>query len=66
MRKTTLKGAALAALTGSVLQFGGCLDLGQALQTGLWFTALEFATDNDGFFDLFEDGEPTPDADDGA
>lgn len=27
MRKSTLKGAALAALAGTVLQFGGCLNL---------------------------------------
>jgi len=52
------KGAALAALSGSLFGFGGCLDLNW--QQLLWDTALyagqEFVLDNDGVFDLFEDG----------
>jgi hypothetical protein len=56
MRKSTLKGAALAALAGTVLQFGGCLNLNRILQYGAWYAALEFVTDNDGVFDLFESG----------
>jgi len=55
---TTKKGAALAALAGSFLFFGGCL--------GGWFNAAiaglpgtiiaEWLLDNDNVFDLFEDG----------
>lgn len=64
MRK--MKRATLAALCGAMLfQFGGCLSFGGNTWWGrlFWdaaiFTGLEFATDNDGIFDLFEDGEPT-------
>ena len=53
------KGAALAALSGATL-FGGCLgDLNW--QRLLWDTAIyagtEWVLDNDGVFDLFEDGD---------
>jgi hypothetical protein len=51
------KGAALAILSGATL-FGGCLGLNW--QRLLWDTAIyagtEFVLDNDGVFDLFEDG----------
>ncbi len=55
------KSAALAALTGVTL-FIGCLgNIGW--KRLLWDTALyagtEFVLDNDGVFDLFEDGDPT-------
>lgn len=32
MRSRTLKGAALAAMAGTMLQFGGCVDLEAGLQ----------------------------------
>ena len=55
------KGAMLALLSGLTL-FGGCLG-GFGWQKVFWATAIyagqEFVLDNDGVFDLFEDGEPT-------
>jgi len=52
------KGAALAAAAGSMMMFGGCLDLNW--QRLIWDTAIyaaqEFVLDNDGVFDLFEGG----------
>lgn len=64
MRKKT-KSVALSVLAGSMmLGIFGCLDFGflnfRQIGTGL---AVEFLTDNDAIFDLFEDGEPTPEAD---
>jgi len=57
MGKKTMKAAATIALLGTVLQFGGCI--------GRWFNMvwanlpgtviMEFLTDNDAVFDLFED-----------
>ncbi len=51
------KCAALAALSGATL-FGGCLGLDwqQLLWTTAIYAADEFVLDNDGVFDLFEDG----------
>lgn len=54
MRKKTMKVAALLACAGTVFQFGGCL--GNILPSALTYGVLEFALDNDGIFDLFEDG----------
>lgn len=56
------KGAAVAALAGTMLLGGGCLGFGGGNWWGnlLWDTAtyagLEFVLDNDTVFDLFEDG----------
>ncbi len=59
MRKNTLKVAMVGLLAGTVFQFG-CLNIG-----GLWksfitaapiYALMEFVLDNDGVFDLFEDG----------
>lgn len=62
-----VKKTVLAALVGSMAIFGGCLGgggfLGRVLMDAAVYTGLEFVTDNDGIFDLFEDGEPTQDAD---
>ena len=61
MRK--MKRATLAALCGAMLfQFGGCLNnswWGRLVWDSAVYTGLEFVLDNDGIFDLFEDGEPT-------
>ena len=35
---------------------GGCINFNTLLQATLYGTILEFVTDNDGVFDLFEDG----------
>ncbi len=47
------------AMGGIVLQFGGCPILGglfsNLLENGVSFAALEFLTDNDNIFDLFND-----------
>ncbi len=55
--KKTMKTAALAAVCGTVLG-SGCLGLNW--QSILWgsavYAGLEFVTDNDGVFDLFEAG----------
>lgn len=62
MRKKTLKGAALAAMAGCLLQFGGCLGggpFGRMLWDGAMHVGWEFVTDNDAVFDLFEDGDVT-------
>jgi hypothetical protein len=58
MKSKTVKRFVMVALTGTLLQFGGCL--------GTWFSAAlqglpgtilaEFLLDNDSIFDLFEDG----------
>jgi len=61
MRK--MKRAMLAALTGSIAIFGGCLGggffetwWGRVVLDGALDTAWDFVADNDGVFDLFEDG----------
>lgn len=62
MNKRSLKLAAMAALVGSVCQFG-CLGSGflsQLLRTAAVSTAIEFVLDNDAVFDLFEGGAVTP------
>jgi hypothetical protein len=58
MRKRTLKGAALAALLGSLLGFGGCLDTwwGRIVVDTALYAGQEYLFDNDAVFDLFEDG----------
>ncbi len=57
-----VKRAALAALVGGTV-FGGCLNMGgwwgRAMLDAAMYTGLEYVTDQDGVFDLFEDGEPT-------
>ena len=58
MGKKTMKGAAIAALLGSVLQFGGCFGSswwGRLLEDAALSAAYEFIWDNDGILDLFED-----------
>jgi len=63
--KKTLKTAALAALCGTVLG-GGCLGSGW-WRNVLWgsaiYAGLEFVTDSDGVFDLFDDGDRDTDGD---
>lgn len=60
MAKNWLKGAAIAGVGGSMLLLDGCL----SWDSGFWRRALwgvgvgagvEFLTDNDGVFDLFQD-----------
>lgn len=61
MKSKTVKSFVMVALTGTLLQFGGCL--------GTWFNAawqgipgtilVEFLLDNDSVLDLFEDGGTT-------
>ncbi|MHC4091455.1 MAG: hypothetical protein ACYSVY_14490 [Planctomycetota bacterium] len=57
MGKKMLKYGALVATGGMILQFGGCL--GGNWQNLAWsavtYAGLEFVTDNDGVFDLFQD-----------
>jgi len=50
------KKAALAVVAGSMMAFGGCINWQQLLYTAAVNTAIEFVTDNDNIFDLFEDG----------
>ena len=53
------KGAAVAALAGSMLFGGGCLNAGwwwNAIEIAAVASATEFVLDNDTVFDLFEDG----------
>lgn len=56
MKSKTVKGIAMAALAGTLLQFGGCLNLGQMIRYGAWYAAFEYVTDQDIVFDLFEGG----------
>ena len=56
MRKKSMKIAAMILTAGTLLQFGGCLNLKEFLRVGVTATAIEFLTDNDAIFDLFEDG----------
>jgi hypothetical protein len=55
MGKKTMKGAALAAVLGTVLQFGGCFNLQTLFASAATYATLEFVLDNDGVFDLFAD-----------
>lgn len=60
MGKKLMKGGLLAALLGTAFQWGGCLNgnswWSRAFWTAAGYTGLEFVTDNDGVFDLFEGG----------
>ena len=60
MRKRTMKGAALAALAGTILGFGGCLGMdtwwGRILWDGALNVGWNYVLDNDAVYDLFEDG----------
>jgi hypothetical protein len=57
MGKKTMKAAAVVALLGTVLQFGGCINsiVGKIFGQALGYVGLEFLTDNNGVFDLFTD-----------
>lgn len=60
MKSKTVRMAVLVGLLGTVLE-GGCLGSGwwrQALISAAVYTGLEFVTDNDSVFDLFQDGPP--------
>ena len=63
-----VKKAAFAAMIGTATLFGGCLSLdgfwGRQLMNAAFYAGYEYVLDNDAVFDLFEDGEPTPDAED--
>lgn len=60
MRKRTVKATAMTILASGCLFQLGCLNLGGLFSQGLAaipvYAALEFLTDSDGVFDLFEDG----------
>jgi hypothetical protein len=49
---------ALAALAGTLMVFGSCLSVNpqQLLVGAATHSVIEFVLDNDGVFDLFEDG----------
>ena len=57
MGKKTMKAAAVVALLGTVLQFGGCIGaIASTFVRGLpGYLVTEFVLDNDGVFDLFAD-----------
>lgn len=58
MGKKTMKGAALAALFGTVLQFGGCFGdswWGRWLSDAVLYATYEFVLDNNAVVDLFTD-----------
>lgn len=60
MMKKMKKAACLAVMGGALLQFGGCglgswLNPGRLVQSLIPYAGLEFLTDNDGIFDLFQD-----------
>ncbi len=69
MKIKKIKMVALATIAGGTVLGGGCIG-GLPWQQLLWFSAaeigLEFVTDNDAVFDLFEDGAVGTAADDGA
>ena len=69
MKINKIKTVALATIAGGAVLGGGCIG-GLPWQQLLWFSAaeigLEFVTDNDAVFDLFEDGAETAAAADGA
>jgi len=50
------KKAALAALAGTLMAFGGCLNWQQLLYSAGINSLIEFVTDNNNVFDLFPDG----------
>lgn len=61
MRKKMLKSAGLVVLLGTCFQFGGCGNLGNLggfgfLSSAIPYVAYEFLADNNGVFDLFNDG----------
>lgn len=62
MKKGLVKSAALALLSGGML-LNGCLSLdgfwGRTLIAAGIAVGTDFLTDNDGIFDLFEDGAET-------
>lgn len=61
MKKNWIKMTAIAALAGTMFQFGGCGINGifnALLRTAPVYVGLEFLTDNDGVFDLFQDSAP--------
>ncbi len=58
MNSSKMKKTALVTLLGGTILGGGCLGLNwrQVLWTTALYAATEFVLDNDGVFDLFEDG----------
>lgn len=62
MGNKVTKGVITLAVTGGIMSIGlGCLGVNtSSLLTGAAiYTGLEFLTDNDSIFDLFEDGDVT-------
>ena len=62
MRRKTLRSAALLALSGCLLQFGGCLGggwWGRLIWDAALYAGWEYLTDNDAMFDLWEDSAVT-------
>ena len=59
LSKRAIRSAGFAVLLGSIFAFNGCLSADffkRTLESTVTYGALEFLTDNDGVFDLFEDG----------
>ncbi len=60
MKSTRVKFGAVAALTGVLCGFGGCLSWDTLWGKAFWGTAIytgaEYLLDNDAVIDLFEDG----------
>lgn len=56
MRKKSMKIAAMILTAGTLFQFGGCLNLRQFARAAVTNVAVDFLTDNDAVFDLFEGG----------
>jgi hypothetical protein len=58
MRKNTLKVAVVGVLAGTVFQFGCSFGTlwNAFIQAAPIYGLMEFVLDNDGIFDLFEDG----------
>jgi hypothetical protein len=56
--KSTKK-AVLAVLAGGFMALGGCINWQSLLLTAAQSALIEFVTDNDSIFDLFEDGGTT-------
>jgi len=52
------KKVALTAMAGTLMAFGSCLSVNpqELLVSAATHSVLEFVLDNDGVFDLFEDG----------
>lgn len=69
MKIKKIKTVALATIAGGTVLGGGCIG-GLPWQQLLWFSVaeigLEFVTDNDAVFDLFEDGAEVAPATTGA